>query len=192
MFRKLTFIIALLIAQPCLAAPSTWGLPINLNDAQEAVHEKLGPPNEILNADEVKKLDPDAAKSVGRTNNEYFYSSGLVTRLHSGKVFGITINSHGDSPGWITYQRSIVNGVTLSDTYTSVVSKLGPPSKTELDEVSEMKGDLSKPVIFPAEKRCYWRLDGYMVQINFLVQAQSISEKSSAAAGSISTVFIYK
>ena len=180
------------LAQPCFSESLQWELPIVLGATREAVHDRLGPPQEILSAASVREKYPELEGEIGGVNNEYFYSSGLVTRVHNNKVFGITINAHAAPRGWVVYQGKIVNGVTLSDTYDSIVKKLGKPTKVEEEIIEESKSNLNQPVVFPAERRCYWRADTYTVQINFLRQAQSVAEGNSVPRGAISSVLVYR
>lgn len=134
---------------------------------------------------------PDVAKTLGSIHNELFYSSGIVSRFHKNKLYGITINSHGSYRGWIDYKGKIVNGITLADTYNNVLQKLGEPTKVEDEPIIESKDNIDKPVIFPAIRSCYWRLKDFTIQIDFLRQAQSMS-KGIVPSGSISIVAVYK
>jgi hypothetical protein len=179
-------------AQTALSAPVQWQLPVQLGTTRDSVHQTLGPPTETINRDSLRNQYPDLAEPIGDIDNEYFYSSGLVARFYGGRVFGLTINTHGDYRGWIDYKGKIVNGVALSDNYDAVLEKLGMPTKVEEDPIRESGDDLDNPVVFSAERRCYWRTDTYTVQIDFFLQAQSISETITAQRNSISVVYVYK
>ena len=189
----LTIVILFFLPDIGLSDTFEWQLPIQLGSTRNEVHDILGPPKETLSYESVKSKYPEVAETIKGIHNEYFYSSGLVVRFHNGKVFGITINSHdGGRKGWIVYQGSVVNEVVLSDSYDSSIKKLGQPIKSEEEKIYESGDSLDKPVVLPAVKSCYWRSDMYTIQIDFLMQAGSISEGHIAHRNSISIIFIYK
>lgn len=185
-------LIALGFAQASFAVSMQWQLPIELGVMQDSVHDTLGPPKETISAEAMREKYPEVVKTLGGVHNEYFYSSGIVARFHNKKLYGITINSHGDYRGWIDYQGKIINGITLADTYDDTLKKLGEPTKVEDEPIIESKDNLNKPVVFPAIRSCYWRTDEYTIQIDFLRQAQSRSKGVISLLGSISTVLVYK
>ena len=190
--RVLMLLIVLGFSQAIFAASMQWQLPIELGATRDSVHDTLGPPKEIISAEAVREKYPEVAKTLGGTHNELFYSSGIVARFHNKKLYGITINSHGDYSGWIDYQGKIINGITLADMYDDTLKKLGEPSKVEDEPITESKDNLNKPVVFPAIRSCYWRTDEYTIQIDFLRQAQSRSKGVVSSLGSISAVLVYK
>lgn len=171
-----------------------WGLPIKLGQTSGEVRQVLGIPNEIVNPNavgrEVSDRLPLPSPSV---NLEYYYSSGIVGRYDTDKLLGLTLNPYSDYKGFIPYSGTIVNGIQLTDGKDEILRKLGKETKIEQDPL-EVGTDRDKPVVWPAESRYYWRRMGYTVQVNFLRQAQSVSEDPVLIRPkhSVSVIQVYK
>ncbi len=152
---------ALVVAVVSVAALSQssvrvqWQLPVSLDQAKTDVRRVLGPPNETIPGS-LRAVSPEAAADFIRSRPgqslEYYYSSGLVGRYSSDRLFGITILARADYPGWIQRSGPIIGGVLVTDRREAVLRKLGPPSKVE-DDSLDGKANVDEPVVFPAESR---------------------------------------
>ena len=147
----------------CLrAAEAEYGLPVKLDSSTSEVRKVLGAPTEGWNKGEMVTL-------------ESYYSRGIVGEFAHDRLFSITLNRDTAYRGFIPYAGTIVNGVKLTDSKTTVLKKLGTPSKIE-SEALPPGTDPNKPELFPLESKYYWRFKDYEVQATFLNQAQAVSE----------------
>ena len=112
-------------------------------------------------------------------------------RFDRDKLFGITLNTHSDYPGFLIYTGSVVNGVKLADTKEVILSKLGNPTKIE-DDPLDQGVDANVPVVWPKESRYYWRFTDYTVQVDFLRQAQKLDDRDTLPRNAVSLVQVYK
>src|SRR5258706_5689131 len=100
---------------------------------------------------------------------ESYYSRGIVGEYEHDKLFSITLIKDTAYRGFIPYAGTIVNGVKLTDSKTTVLKKLGAPSKIE-SEALPPDTDPNKPELFPLESKYYWQFNDYEVQCTVLNQ----------------------
>jgi hypothetical protein len=147
----------------CLgAAEAEYGLPVKLDLSIGEVRKVLGAPTEAWNKGDMVTL-------------ESYYSRGIVAEFEHDKLFSITLNKDTAYRGFIPYAGTIVNGVKITDSKTTVLKKLGTPSKIE-SEALPPDTDPTKPELFPLQSKYYWQFKDYEVQATFLNQAQAVSE----------------
>jgi len=154
---RMVVVMAFLTALGCTRG---WQLPIHLGDSTDHVRKALGPPKEVIDFDaERQKAGPAAQRYLpppGQTL-EYYPSWGLSGRYANGRLFGVTVRCR-PAPGWLLYEKPIVEGILVTDTRLQLLQKLGKPTKTEGE------GD---------QTRYYWRRDDYTVDISFEKQSES-------------------
>ena len=155
------FLQVLLVSCLCAAEPE-YGLPVKLDLSTGEVRKVLGAPTEAWNKGEMVTL-------------ESYYSRGIVGEFEHDRLFSITLNKDTAYRGFIPYAGTIINGVKLTDSKTTVLKKLGTPSKIESEELPPGT-DPNKPELFPLQSKYYWQFKDYEVQATFLNQAQAVSE----------------
>ena len=194
----LTWPAAVFLFMSCVGdLPPEWGLPVKLGQSSAEVRQVLGIPNDVLSPEAVRDRYPDLSEHLQRTSptvsTEYYNSSGIFGIYDGGRLLGITLPPHADYKGFLPYVGTIVNGVKLTDTKQEILHKLGEPTKVEHDPL-ESGVDPNVPVVWPAESRYYWRKTGYTLQIDFLRQAQLISEKQALTSpkDAVSVIRVYK
>jgi hypothetical protein len=159
----LTGLLLQMLLVSCLgAAEAEYGLPVKLDSSASEVQKVLGAPTEAWKKGEIVTL-------------ESYYSRGIVGEFEHDRLFSITLNKDTAYRGFIPYAGTIINGVKLTDSKTTVLKKLGTPSKIESEELPAGT-DPNRPELFPLESKCYWRFKDYEVQATFLNQAQAVSE----------------
>src|SRR5579872_3058440 len=158
----LALLLPMLVVSCLGAAEADYGLPVKLDSSIREVRKVLGEPTEGWKKGEMVTL-------------ESYYSRGIVAEFEHDRLFSITLNKDTAYRGFIPYAGTIINGVKLTDSKTSVLKKLGTPSKIESEELPDGT-DPSKPELFPLESKYYWRFKDYEVQAIFLNQAQAVSE----------------
>jgi hypothetical protein len=195
MKRKTTLVVVGVIVQFSMVGCSLnrtpdWGLPIKLGQTSKEVRLILGKPTEIVDTKTMKKYEVEWEPDYSL---EYFYSAGIVARFEQKVLFGITINTFSDYPGFLIYSGAIVNGVKVSDTKKAILAKLGTPTKVE-DHPLEVDVDPNIPAVFPKSCTYYWRFENFTVQIDILNQAQNIDEKKGVTRlkDAISLVQVYR
>jgi hypothetical protein len=144
---------------------TSYGLPITLGSSSDDVRKVLGGPTELYRP-------PKGPEGVVL---EWYYSSGIVCKFDRDKLTAITLNKDADYPGFIPYQGTIVRGLTLTDGKTTILTKLGTPTKVEGAKFPQQFRD-DVPAVWPKESWYYWRFKDYVVQIEFLDQAQQVSD----------------
>jgi WD40 repeat protein len=172
-----------------------WGLPIKLGQTSADVSQSLGKPTEIVNATTVHRKTGDDVSDLLPAVKElrYYYSKGIVGVFKADKLVGITLNPWSDYKGFIPYSGAIIDNVKLTDAKDEILRKLGKESKLEEDPLEDGT-DRDKPVVWPAEARYYWRRAGYIVEVDFLRQAQSVDESKhlTMPKDSVDLVYVYK
>jgi hypothetical protein len=149
----------------CHLNPPEYGLPITLGSSSADIRHILGSPDESF------KSPADERLTV-----EWYYSHGLVVDLERDQVVTIQIPPDiADYRGFLPYTGPIVRGLKLTDSKAKYLKTLGEPAKIENDALTAgTNPDI--PVVWPKESIYYWRLPEYMVRVDFLNQAQDISE----------------
>jgi hypothetical protein len=163
------------------ARSAEWGLPIRLGQTSADVDQVLGTPNDIVNATTLQQkrqelgLDAPLAWPADM-EQRWYYSSGVQGTFHADRLSGVTLPAYCDYKGFIPYSGVIVGNIKLTDAKGKILQKLGTETKIEEDPL-EIGTDRDKPVVWPAGTRCYWRRAGYTIEVDFLRQAQSVSDK---------------
>ena len=149
----------------CHLSPDEYGLPITLGSSSGDIRHILGSPDESFKS-----------PANDRITVEWYYSHGLVVDLERDQVVTIQIPPDiADYKGFLAYTGPIVRGLKLTDSKTKYLKTLGEPAKIENDALAAgTNPDI--PVVWPKESVYYWRLRDYMVRVDFLNQAQDISE----------------
>lgn len=175
---RFTVVGLLIIAVSCRRATvAGYGLPITLGSTSDEVRKILGGPTERYRPPNAN----DTVETIRNPSNdekvvEWYYSSGIVGAFDRNRLTAITLHTYTDYQGFLVYSGTVVNGIKLTDSKQTILSKLGKPTKIESDEF-ESRTDPDVPVVWPNESRYYWRFRDYAVEATFLNQAQSVSEK---------------
>jgi WD40 repeat protein len=172
-----------------------WGLPIKLGQTSADVSQALGKPTEIVNAAIMHRKTGDDYSDVFPAGRElrYYYSAGIVGAFEADKLVEIILNPRSDYKGFIPYSGAIVDNFKLTDAKDEILRKLGKESELKEDPL-EAGTDRDKPVVWPAETHYHWRRAGYIVEVDFLRQAQSVDEKKhlTMPKDSVAVVSVYK
>ena len=159
------------------AVAPKYGLPITLGSTSDEVRKIIGGPTErykVPNNGETEVVtNPDKKDNL----LEWYYSSGIIAAFDRDRLTTITLPTYTDYRGFLAYAGTVVKGVRLTDSRQDILSKLGNPTKIESDEL-ESGTDPNVPVVWPKKSRYYWHLDDFLVQADFLNQAQQASEKA--------------
>lgn len=173
--RNAACLILFAILASCDKRPSGYDLPILLGSSPRDVQSILGSPDSIV------KPPKDPALAGVTVDDDvkihWYYSSGVVGSFNDDRLSEITLFTFCDYKGFLVYTGSIVHGVTLADSKSQVLQKLGKPVKIENDPIRD--GDGSKPnvpVVWPSEGRYYWHFPEYTICASFLNQAQQVSD----------------
>ena len=170
-------------------------MPIKLGQTSAEVSQALGKPTEIVNATTIRqKTGSDASDLWPRgTETRWYYPSGVVGIFKADKLAGITLHPICDYKGFVPYSGVIIDNVKLTDAKDEILRKLGKETKLEEDPLEDGT-DRDKPVVWPAEARFYWMRAGYTVEVDFLRQAQSVSDKPplTMPKDSVALVSVYK
>ena len=75
--------------------------------------------------------------------------------------------------GFIPYAGTIINGIRLTDSKTTVLKKLGAPGKVESGDLPEGT-DPDKPVRWALDSKYYWQFKDYEAKATFLNQARTV------------------
>jgi hypothetical protein len=183
-FRKRKFVGLFVFAATmcgCHLGPPEYGLPITLGSSSADIRHILGSPDESF------KSPTDDRLTV-----EWYYSHELAVDLERDQVVTIQIPPDiADYRGFLAYTGPIVRGLKLTDSKAKYLKTLGAPAKIENDALTAGT-DPDIPVVFPKESVYYWRLPDYMVRVDFLNQAQDISEAKHIILpkDTVTTIFI--
>ena len=163
---------------------SEYGLPITLGSSSDDVRRVLGSPK-----DSFKPPQND------RLTIEWYYTHGIVATFERDRLTVISLPNGKlfDYQGFLTYSNEIIRGLRLTDKKQRILDTLGKPTKIETDDLPAGI-DPDVPVVWPKESRYYWRLTNYTVEVDFLNQAQSVSEgkKLTLPKDSVTMIVITK
>ena len=147
---------------------SEYGLPITLGSSSDEVRRVLGSPNESFKNPLNERL-----------TIEWYYTHGISATFERDRLSEIRLFlDHGSDTtykGFLAYSNKIIRGLRLTDTKRRILDVLGKPTKIETDDLPPGTNP-DVPVVWPKESRYYWRLPDYTIEVDFLIQAQSIDE----------------
>jgi hypothetical protein len=189
-FNALPLVI-LVVSLGCESGSNRYGLPISLGSTSDEVRRVLGGPNERM-----KVVERDDTKVVTNPDKydklvEWYYSSGIVGKFDRDRLTEIILHPVTDYQGFVPYTGTVINGVKVTDSKQNILSKLGKPAKIEADEL-EAGTDPNVPVVWPKSNRYYWRMKGYLVEAEFLSQAQQYSGPVTLPKDSLTVIVITK
>ncbi len=146
---------------------SEYGLPITLGSSSNDVRRILGSPN-----DSFKNPRDD------RLTIEWYYTHGIVAVFERDQLNEIVLHNGTlvDYPGFLAYTNQIIRGLRLTDSKERFLEVLGKPTKIEAEDLL-LGTDPNVPVVWPKQGHYYWRLTAYTVEVDFLNQAQNVSEQ---------------
>lgn len=189
--------IALRVVFIAACSGSDWDLPVRLGESRSDVHAMLGPPNDVLSAEALRRRYPDVADDFAARNpnrsNESHYSSGLTIGYDGDQVYRVSVLRQDWVEGWILYSDPVVEGIRLSDTKATIFQKLGRPAKTESNSLSRESG-LTNPSIFPVHDTYYWRKADYTIEVQVLRHPMQVDSAKSITwpSGLITGIIVYR
>ncbi len=143
---------------------SQYGLPVKLGSSSDDVRKGLGSPDYSY-------------KTPSDDIVEWYYSHGIVAVFERDRLSVVTLPPDVASyKGFLAYSGPIIRGVKLSDKKQKILKALGEPTKIESDDLPSGT-DPGVPVVWPKESRYYWRFTEYTVEVDFLNQAQEVSDE---------------
>jgi hypothetical protein len=187
---------AFLLISCCGCGTSRYGLPITLGSSSDQVRKILGGPNEVVKVTSIRRAlresgsDPSLLPTTDNIT-EWYYSSGIAATFDRDKLFKIALLTHTSYSGFLAYTGTVINGVRLRDSKETILNKLGKPEKVEDDPLAEGI-DPDVPEVWPKESRYYWRSPDYVVQVDFLRQAQKVDDTHILRKGAIISIQVYK
>ena len=163
---------------------SSLQLPVALGQSIDSVRKAIGTPTESV------PLTPKSPEVI----QEWYYSSGIVVDIADGKIAAITLHPHASFRGFLPYGGKIINDLTLADSRESFIQKLGAPIKTEIEKGYKDPNENAPAAVWPAMQTLYWRHEGMVVEVRFLLEAQSVNreEKTIRPEGAIDYLKLYR
>jgi len=137
-----------------------YGLPVKLGLDVTEVRNALGQPTEGWKKGEMGTL-------------EWYYPHGIIAEFEHDKLASISLVKDTVYLGFIPYAGTILNGIKLTDSKATILSKLGSPSKIETADLPE-GADPDKPVKFALDSKYYWKFKDYEAKAIFLNQARAM------------------
>jgi hypothetical protein len=172
-----------------------YGLPISLGSSSAQVRKILGGPDQTVNYGEVQRhlRESGIEPSLPASNaiSEWYYSSGIVATFDQDQLYMIGLPTDPGASAFLPYTGIVIRGVRLTDNKQTILKKLGAPQKIENDPLAEGV-DPNVPAVFPAETRYYWRFPEYMVEADFLLQAQELDETHARAKNTLIVMSVRK
>lgn len=153
-----------------------YGLPVLPGDSADSVRRVLGVASFTF-------ADP----KIGTRSTSTFLTHGIEGTFEDGQLFRITIpnqtangvevSTRDIQQGLLPYSGVIVKGLRITDSKQKILQTLGKPTKIECDDLA-VGTNPDIPVVWPAGCSYYWRFPDYVVEADFLNQAQSVDEAS--------------
>src|SRR5437016_3843862 len=129
---------------------SQYGLPVRLGSSPAEVRKVLG--------------QPEASDQDGNETGplvEWYDSSGIVGTFSKGKLISMMLPRDTVYPDFVSYARTIVNGVTLNDSKKTVLQKMGRPTKVEEEKLPDGTNP-DVPVGSAEQSKYSWRVKDFV------------------------------
>jgi len=151
-----------------------YGLPVSPGASTDGVRRVLGVASFTF-------ADP----KIGTRSTSTFLTHGIVGTFEDGQLIrimipnqtakGVEVSTHDSQEGLLTYSGVIVKGLRITDDKQTIIKALGEPTKIECDDLpAGTNPDI--PVVWPKQCSYYWRLPDYVIEVDFLNQAQDVDE----------------